>query len=588
MSLVVTGFLKRVILLCAALALASCAPAAPQPPGAAPQSPTPQTATPPMSLVDAKQIAGQSACMQSGTLKDTAVYNSNSNTWWIDMDANAPGCNPACVVNVATKTAEVNWRCTGAAVPPSSTLQSTGAQTANPASENCIKPGGTLTIQTRGDGGQYGVCMFEDNRQCEEWAMLRGECPVGGIKVTGYVTPAAQYCAITGGTYEVTGNPNTNNEQGICTFKNGQTCDAGAYYNGMCSSTAEPQATPAQATPGPAGSGLIPLTGNYTGQAPAADAIGRVLVLSLVPDKTAAMTTQYIGKGGPMVEAGTWSYADDGITVTLKNDPPMTFKHDNGTLILQNPTEAGYGSNGLTLTRTPSGNTKTAEYNGVKIAFDAELAQSAQGENLAAIPVSEGPALGGASPAAIRFLFDGAKAEDYFNPLLAQALVYKAEDWSKLDPSTAATVADLKTLLSTKPVSITEPIPVLPPIAASQVFYAQLQYLDFQNGTGVGFVTHYAQDVSPVTANYVFYTFQGLTNDGKYYVAVYYPVTTTLLPTDGSMSEQEYEEFFKNYETYLTTLTAQLNELLSAAYVPDLTLIKELVRSIEVGNKMLE
>jgi hypothetical protein len=29
-------------------------------------------------------------------------------------------------------------------------------------------------------------------------------CPVGGIKVTGYVTPAAQYCAITGGEYTIT------------------------------------------------------------------------------------------------------------------------------------------------------------------------------------------------------------------------------------------------------------------------------------------------------------------------------------------------------------------------------------------------
>ena len=28
---------------------------------------------------------------------------------------------------------------------------------------------------------------------------MRGDCPVGGVKVTGYVTPAARYCAITGG-----------------------------------------------------------------------------------------------------------------------------------------------------------------------------------------------------------------------------------------------------------------------------------------------------------------------------------------------------------------------------------------------------
>jgi putative hemolysin len=113
------------------------------------------------------------------------------------------------------------------------------AAIANPASENCVKQGGTLSIQKRGDGSEYGVCVFEDNRQCEEWAMLRGECPVGGIKITGYVTPAAQYCAITGGEYQVTGNSNTDQEQGTCTFKNGQTCDAWDYFAGECSPNAE-------------------------------------------------------------------------------------------------------------------------------------------------------------------------------------------------------------------------------------------------------------------------------------------------------------------------------------------------------------
>ena len=71
--------------------------------------------------------------------------------------------------------------------------------------------------------------------QCEEWALLRGDCPVGGIKVTGYVTPAAAYCAITGGEYAETGNSGQDDEQGTCTFKNATTCDAWDYYNGTCS-----------------------------------------------------------------------------------------------------------------------------------------------------------------------------------------------------------------------------------------------------------------------------------------------------------------------------------------------------------------
>jgi putative hemolysin len=106
---------------------------------------------------------------------------------------------------------------------------------ANPASENCIAEGGELRIETAGDGGQYGVCMFEDNRQCEEWALLRGECPVGGIRVTGYVTPQARYCAIRGGDYAVTREQTvTSPEEGTCTLPGEPACDALALYKGRC------------------------------------------------------------------------------------------------------------------------------------------------------------------------------------------------------------------------------------------------------------------------------------------------------------------------------------------------------------------
>jgi putative hemolysin len=105
----------------------------------------------------------------------------------------------------------------------------------NPASQNCEKVGGVLTIEKAGNGGEFGVCTFDDNRQCEEWALFRGDCPVGGVKVTGYITPAARFCAISGGDYAITANSGAENEQGTCTFKNGKICDAGQYFNMECS-----------------------------------------------------------------------------------------------------------------------------------------------------------------------------------------------------------------------------------------------------------------------------------------------------------------------------------------------------------------
>jgi putative hemolysin len=111
------------------------------------------------------------------------------------------------------------------------------ANRANPASQNCVDKGGTLTLEKNGKGGQFGVCTFPDNLVCEEWAMVRGDCRTGGIKVTGFLTPAARYCAITGGTYAITGNGNAPDEQGRCSFTDGGSCDAAAYFDGACTRT---------------------------------------------------------------------------------------------------------------------------------------------------------------------------------------------------------------------------------------------------------------------------------------------------------------------------------------------------------------
>lgn len=110
---------------------------------------------------------------------------------------------------------------------------------ANPASVNCTDRGGTTAIESRPDGGQFGVCYFEDNRQCEEWALLRGDCPVGGIKITGYITQAGRYCAITGGTYAITVSGDADTEQGNCTLPDGSVCDAQAFYEGTCGPATE-------------------------------------------------------------------------------------------------------------------------------------------------------------------------------------------------------------------------------------------------------------------------------------------------------------------------------------------------------------
>lgn len=72
------------------------------------------------------------------------------------------------------------------------------------ASQNCEAQGGKRTVE-RGPDGEIVVCLFADNRQCEEWALLLGECPRGGIPVTGYATTSERHCAIRGGRMTIPG-----------------------------------------------------------------------------------------------------------------------------------------------------------------------------------------------------------------------------------------------------------------------------------------------------------------------------------------------------------------------------------------------
>jgi len=64
-----------------------------------------------LTLTDARQIAIESEC--GDKLKDTYVCNENTGTYWIDLDIEKQGCSPACVIDIVTREAVINWRCTG-------------------------------------------------------------------------------------------------------------------------------------------------------------------------------------------------------------------------------------------------------------------------------------------------------------------------------------------------------------------------------------------------------------------------------------------------------------------------------------------
>jgi putative hemolysin len=99
----------------------------------------------------------------------------------------------------------------------------------------CSESGATVQKKERGDGKQYGVCIFKDGKQCEVDALYGGKCPVGGVSISGYITNESVYCAILGGNYKKNDSEGISQEKGSCSFFDGSICDALDLYDGKCS-----------------------------------------------------------------------------------------------------------------------------------------------------------------------------------------------------------------------------------------------------------------------------------------------------------------------------------------------------------------
>lgn len=153
-----------------------------------------------------------------------------------------------------------------------------------------------------------------------------------------------------------------------------------------------------------------------------------------------------------------------------------------------------------------------------------------------------------------------------------------------------ARLTQLRDLLRTRPALASVPeLPYLPLPNAAQVLHAAGTYLTFPGGSGVRYLTVYRQDFSPFLRREVLYTFQGLTDDGRYYVSFTFPVAPPFLPTrleDVPASERHLgegrlpqAEEGRLIQAYIGGVTRQLNALTGSA---DLRQLDAVVRSLQL------
>jgi hypothetical protein len=236
--------------------------------------------------------------------------------------------------------------------------------------------------------------------------------------------------------------------------------------------------------------------------------------------------------------------------------------------------------------------TSTVSFDDVAFSFDRALGASAnvtqvrgQGSDV------EQP--NGADVPHLAFTLYGARAEGAKAPRVGVSpgvvRFYRTADLAG-DDQASQQLEDLTTLLSERPDLAAfmdvaddgsgEPLPFLPVIPAAQVIRAQAQYVETPQVAGIAYLAAYRQDVSPFAAGDFWYTFQGISADGAWYVAVDVVVDASMFPAEITAKDAARVADGEQYSQYLAESIETLNGASADAFDPPLTSIDALVQSI--------
>jgi hypothetical protein len=247
------------------------------------------------------------------------------------------------------------------------------------------------------------------------------------------------------------------------------------------------------------------------------------------------------------------------------------------------PTEAPLPTEALPPTEAPLPTAPAGtpfQYEGISLRYDPALAGAINVETVPAMDTTDGP-YWDVYPEHIKLsMVDYPLAGTFHKPYI---LIYPVDAYIARSEFAATTITELADLLAAQPAA-PEQIPFLPFFNAAQIMRVDVQYLDFQNGSGVRFLTQYAQSFAVINSQELFYTFQGLTDDGDYYVTAVLPVGNPMLPADGTeIPGGDFQKFADGYQEYMKGIVEMLSALPDETYTPSLAALDALIASLAVN-----
>jgi hypothetical protein len=233
-----------------------------------------------------------------------------------------------------------------------------------------------------------------------------------------------------------------------------------------------------------------------------------------------------------------------------------------------------------TVTTAPVATDTPATDGSLQISLDiGSLATGFQTETVAAVPAGGDAPYWEVLPEYTRVTLENYPISNHL--MQPQIFIYPVVELEQANEGAGQIVASLQTLIQS-PQEIAN-MPFLPLFNASQVMHAHVQYLDFKNGQGLRYLTEFDQGTLPINNYELIYTYQGLTSDGKYYVAAVLPVTHPSLPADGTVTGNEPPEFTSDFLTYLANVVNSLNPQAADTFTPDLAQLDGMMSSLKIG-----
>jgi hypothetical protein len=166
-------------------------------------------------------------------------------------------------------------------------------------------------------------------------------------------------------------------------------------------------------------------------------------------------------------------------------------------------------------------------FNNVSFTVPLGVAKDAAAETVPASDANGAP--WEIAPAHLQFTLTDYQLQNKFHE--PQIYVYPAAEYAQLNSIAAEQIQRVRNVLagSTLP---SDGLPSVPTFNAAPLIASNVQVIDFKGGRGIRMVTQYDQYPAPINNHELFYHFQGLTTDEKYYVIAILPVTASILAED--------------------------------------------------------